>query len=188
MLWVGLCILFKSCCFVCACRDIPGVPSLRLLIFKKRFFKLSCDIFGEINTFWSEFLSIWSSKVLLVEGFVTSKWFCLFVRLCPFNVCEWLLVSSSFMHDFFFKGEVNKSSLKSEPCSPFLCTLWPALSWSIFDARISSVKLNMSHLGSEWTLTCNALLLWRFAKGNTCRSGCLRKLVDEYSSPVSDIL
>lgn len=43
--------IFKLCCFVCACRDIPGVPSLRLLIFKKHFFKLSCDIFGEINTF-----------------------------------------------------------------------------------------------------------------------------------------
>ena len=43
--------IFKLCCFVCAYRDIPGVPSLRLLIFKKHFFKLSCDIFGEINAF-----------------------------------------------------------------------------------------------------------------------------------------
>lgn len=64
----------------------------------------------------------------------------------------------------------------------------PASSSFILEARISSAKLNMSHLGSEWTLTRSALLLWRFASGNVWKSGSLRNSPDATSSPMSDIL
>ena len=97
--------IFKLCCFVCACRDIPGVPSLRLLIFKKhfKFFKLSCDIFGEINTFilflellFNTFHSLPSKPLLLeplcrIKVLSEPKYFFICV-LWELRIGEWLSI------------------------------------------------------------------------------------------------
>lgn len=84
------------------------------------------------------------------------------------------------MQDFFFKGDLTDASHKSLFSWSFPDALWQR--WCSFRVWLSSVKLNMLHLGSACTPTRRTLLLCRLANGNVWKSGSLRKLSHVESS------